>query len=51
VRYHGQFAPRAAGRAALVLAGAGGTASTTNSADEEPARLAWADLLRRVFRT
>ena len=49
VRHHGLFAPRAALRAAVVLAGQGGTASTKNAPEDVPARLAWADLLRRVF--
>ena len=49
IRYHGGFAPRAAGRSALVLAGAGDTPSTTQQAGNVPSRLPWADLLRRVF--
>ena len=49
VRYHGGFAPRAAGRAALVPAGANDKPSTTQQAGDVPNRLPWADLLRRVF--
>jgi hypothetical protein len=49
VRYHGLFAPRAAGRSGVVPAGEGGASSGVRPAEQVPHRLPWADLLRRVF--
>ena len=49
VRYHGLFAPRAAGRSEIVPVPPEVTPGVPRGSSRVPARLPWADLLRRVF--